>query len=221
MYKKPRNNAGNKGQGMQYYKASISGTEPIIHHSGVGVDPRLPANIKIAEILNIKPANRTKAHDKKLIELEIDKSIWWEHAKDGTPIRPTVPEPAIRAVIEAAARKTKEGGLVREGLIVESTTFTYDEAKYGKGTKLKYAELEFRVPVMVQRSSRIMRTRAMFDLPWSVEFVVEVDPDLVDTHKLRNWLSLGGRRLGLGDWRPEKSGRYGRFELSYIKEHNE
>ena len=68
--------------------------------------------------------------------------------------------------------------------------------------------------VVVQRS-RVLRVRPKFD-DWSATFSVEYDEELVDRSKLERWIDIGGRRIGLGDWRPEKSGRYGRFELVSI-----
>ena len=38
---------------------------------------------------------------------------------------------------------------------------------------------------------------------------VEADDELVDQEQLVTWLDISGRRLGLGDWRPQKSGQYG------------
>ena len=69
--------------------------------------------------------------------------------------------------------------------------------------------------LVVQRS-RILRTRAKFD-EWGVRFIVEVDQELVDKAQLSAWLDIAGRRIGLGDWRPEKSGHYGRFQLEAIE----
>ena len=70
-------------------------------------------------------------------------------------------------------------------------------------------------PVVVGRQ-RILRTRAKFDCPWSVIGVVDVDQELVDRDQLTTWLATGGRRVGLGDWRPEKSGHYGRFDVEKV-----
>ena len=61
--------------------------------------------------------------------------------------------------------------------------------------------------------TRILRTRAKFDCPWSVAGVADVDEELVDLDKLQRWLAVGGRRVGLGDWRPQTSGHYGRFDV--------
>ena len=69
---------------------------------------------------------------------------------------------------------------------------------------------------MVVSGKRIPRTRAKFDCPWSVVGVADVDPELVDRVKLTAWLALGGRRIGLRDWRPEKNGRFGRFDVEQV-----
>ena len=62
------------------------------------------------------------------------------------------------------------------------------------------------------------RARAKFDCPWSVVALADVDPELVDRAQLTSWLALGGRRIGLGDWRPEKSGVFGRFDVEDVTE---
>lgn len=51
---------------------------------------------------------------------------------------------------------------------------------------------------------------------WEARFRIEVDDELVDQEQLEAWLDIGSRRIGLGDWRPEKSGHYGRFEVLSI-----
>ena len=70
----------------------------------------------------------------------------------------------------------------------------------------------------VVERKRILRTRARFDCPWSVVGVADVDPELVDSDRLTAWLATGGRRVGLGDWRPQTSGHYGRFNVEKVIE---
>ena len=63
------------------------------------------------------------------------------------------------------------------------------------------------------------RTRARFDCPWLVVGVADVDEELVDKTQLTAWLAVGGRRIGLGDWRPEKQGGvFGRFDVDDVIE---
>ena len=195
------------------YQVESKGLAPIIMHSGAGIDPEHPANREIARITSKKASARVATEHARIRTLEVIKALW---IADGQPI---IPASAIRAAIETAARKTKEGPLVREGLLITNTAFTWDTERYGDGSDLdKLATaVEYTVPVVIQRS-RLLRTRAKFDPPWGVSFTVDADEELIDKTRLAGWVELAGRRIGLGDWRPEKSGECGRFETVSIKE---
>ena len=188
------------------YRCTLTGVAPIILHNGAaGLDTRSPAKLEISAITKKRGSNRTEADDIRLIELECQNSLYLDD--DG---RPTIPASAVRACIEKGARKGKQGGQVREGLIVESVdSFTYDVARYGSTVEELGKRAQFTVPVVVQRA-RILRTRAKFD-EWTVVCTVDADDELVDRAQLTAWLDVAGRRIGLCDWRPEKSGQYGRF----------
>ena len=101
--------------------------------------------------------------------------------------------------------------------MVLSTDFGYDTEKYGTGIEELGRTTQYTVPVVVQRS-RILRTRAKFDKPWSCTFEVDVDDEQIDKSQLLEWLDIAGRQIGLGDWRPEKSGMFGRFNEPDIEE---
>lgn len=196
------------------YEITIKGTQPIIQNNGAaGLDTRSPAKIEIAEINSKKGKNRTVTDDERLRELECQISLYFDAGG-----APTIPEAAIRTCIETDARKMKQGSQVREGLIVtEVVSFDYDRERYGTTVDELVKSTQFTVPVKMGQV-RVNRTRAKFD-DWSVTFRVDIDPELVDKDQLDLWLDIAGRRIGLGDWRPEKSGTYGRFETVNIKEH--
>ena len=119
---------------------------------------------------------------------------------------------------EASARKGRQGPLVREGLMIERVSFRYDVERYGEALEEVVKTAQFTAPVVVN-GKRIARTRVRFDCPWSVVGVADVDEELVDREKLTAWLALGGRRIGLGDWRPEKQGGvFGRFDVEEVAE---
>ena len=192
------------------YRITIEGVSPIIQHNGAaGLDTRSPTKLEIAEITRKRGSNRTVADDERVAELECQVSLWLDESG-----APTIPEGAIRACIEQAARKLKQGPQVREGMIVTETAFTYDTDRYGSTVEEVGKSAQFTVPVVVQRQ-RILRTRAKFD-DWSCTFVVDTDPELVDGTQLEAWLDIAGRRIGLGDWRPQKSGQYGRFKVVQV-----
>ena len=194
------------------YEVKIKGIRPIIQHNGAaGLDTRSPANIEKAEIARKRSSNRTITDDERLRELECQISLYLDASG-----APTIPEAAIRACIETGARKLKQGPQVREGLIVtEIVSFDYDRERYGVTADELGKTAQFTVPVKVGQS-RIERTRAKFD-EWALTFRLDADDELVDQEQLASWLDIAGRRIGLGDWRPEKSGTYGRFETVSIQ----
>ena len=190
------------------YRIVIRGLSPIIQHNGAaGLDTRSATNLEIAEISRKKGSNRTEADDARLRQLECLKSLYVDQKG-----KVTIPEAALRAAIETGARKLKQGPQVREGLIVERVE-SFDCGLEGTLDEIA-SQSAFTVPVVVQRA-RLLRTRAKFD-EWSITFTVEVDDELVDHTQLSAWLDIAGRRIGLGDWRPEKSGHYGRFETESL-----
>ena len=196
-----------------YYEAKLRGDSPVIHHSAAGLDSTTPIAREIQEIAKKRGTNRTIADELRLKELECKRGLWTV----GDDEIPTIPVSAIRACIETSARKLKQGALVREGLIVTDTSFHYDVNRYGKTLDEIAVKAQFTVPVVVQRN-RILRTRARFETPWSVTAKIMLDEELADRDMLENWLAIGGSRIGLGDWRPEKSGMHGRFSVESVTE---
>lgn len=196
---------------LRYYRICLQGVRPLImHNSMAGLDKRSAANQEKSTLTKKQGRSRTQRDEERLQELECQTSLWldWQGA-------PTIPPAALRACLETAARKLKEGPLVREGVIIEDVErFIYD-TNLGTSVEELGKTVQFTTNVVIQRN-RILRTRAKFD-EWGVTFVVEADDEIVDEVQLRRWLEIGGRRIGLGDWRPEKSGDFGRFQVESIQ----
>ena len=187
-------------------RIEITGTSALIQHSALGIDTSHPLNLEKANLTRKKGSNRTAEDDRRIREIETELAFWLN--RSGQPI---VPAAAMRSCMEIGARKVRQGPQVREGLIVlNDGLLQYDKERYGTTLAELVNRTQFTTSVVVQRS-RLLRTRPMFDLPWSAEFNIEYDTELVDKTQLENWLDIAGRRIGLGDWRPEKSGLYGRF----------
>ena len=193
------------------YRIRIQGTSPVICDNGAaGLDTRSAANIEKAQITKKRGSNRTVADDVRLRELECFVSLYLDEGGAAT-----FPAAAFRTNIESAARKLRQGAQVREGLIVEEVEeFDYDRS-LGTSPDELARNVQFTVGVGVGRA-RVLRTRARFDA-WAATIRVDVDPELVDREQLLTWLDIGGRRLGVGNWRPEKSGQFGRFKVENIQ----
>jgi hypothetical protein len=53
---------------------------------------------------------------------------------------------------------------------------------------------------------------------WKAEFTLHVNNDSITDETLIDLLTVGGSNYGIGAYRPQKSGPYGRFKLSSFKE---
>ena len=66
----------------------------------------------------------------------------------------------------------------------------------------------------VVNKKRINRTRAMFPVGWMMNWTISVYSPLLKPEIVRDLLDRAGYEVGIGDWRPAKSGKFGQFELS-------
>ena len=60
------------------------------------------------------------------------------------------------------------------------------------------------------------RGRAIVATPWGLEAHLFAAEGLIAREWLREWLEFAGQRIGLGDWRPERSGSHGRFRVAAL-----
>ena len=188
---------------------TLKGISPVVMHSAQrAFDTTSSWAKEKAEIIRKKDSNRTPADTERLREIETDFSIYWD--ENGLP---TWPAMNIRAAIETAARKLRQGPLVREGVIVkpDSIVFTWPEEQGTTRDEIcKLAQFTVNVRVMKRLTER---TRAKFNTPWTLTFTVDHDESIASAGQVHEWLDICGRRVGFGDWRPEKSGAYGTFEV--------
>lgn len=67
-------------------------------------------------------------------------------------------------------------------------------------------------PVVVQRA-RIVRIRPAFSTGWELDFSIEVIDDEISSTLLQDVLTLAGKTVGIGDFRP----KFGRFSVIGFK----
>ena len=76
--------------------------------------------------------------------------------------------------------------------------------------KLSDFEVDSRPVVIPATRGRVMRHRPRLDA-WGLTFSVEIDDELLPPDFVQQLMVEGGRRLGIGDFRPERGGPFGRF----------
>jgi hypothetical protein len=80
------------------------------------------------------------------------------------------------------------------------------------GEPLTNFEVDSRPVVIPATKGRIMRHRPRFN-DWHCEFSIEIDLELIEPGLVHQFIVEGGSKNGLGDFRPQKGGSFGRFSL--------
>jgi len=76
--------------------------------------------------------------------------------------------------------------------------------------------MDTRSVVVPATGGRILRYRPRVD-QWKLSALIEWDPTLISEKEMRSCIECAGLRAGLLDFRPEKGGPYGRFEIETWK----
>lgn len=81
----------------------------------------------------------------------------------------------------------------------------------------KVFEVDSRSVVIPSTGGRIMKHRARLD-KWSMTFELEVDTTMFPVGFARLLVDDAGKRIGLGDFRPDRKGPFGKFNVTKWKE---
>lgn len=177
------------------YTVRIIGKSPLISHAWAE---------KAKQMMRDKHAGKkSKNRDVRDPEQEGKEAAYY--TKDGDYGFPAL---AIKAAMITAAHK--DIGL--EKTLVKKALFIHPPAA-NPILKLEGPEPEIREDnVRVGQGSADLRYRPYFD-EWAITMSWEVDADLLTLQDFITLLDRAGFGVGVGEWRPEKGGEYGRFEL--------
>jgi len=82
----------------------------------------------------------------------------------------------------------------------------------GDGQPAKDFEVDSRPVVIPSTKGRIMRHRPRFD-QWSASFTIRINEMILPVDFVQRLLTEGGEQIGIGDFRPEKGGPFGTFNV--------
>jgi hypothetical protein len=191
----------------------LESTRPLIMHRGNLADSFDPWARRIKEI-----SSKRKKTDEDAAELqkrEFLGSMYYD-----PEIGIYIPSENVRACIVEGARVSKLGVQAETGIEViaygkneAAIPFEYEGPKdpeklWNSRKKDGSSDFIFTRGVRVSQA-RIMRTRPRFS-KWAVDFILEIDTELLNPDQAIQAMVHAGSRKGLGDWRP----RYGRFTVT-------
>lgn len=180
---------------MATYKVRIRGTAPYIQH-------RYPMPDEEQKFVN---ECKAKGLDpKKTSNIE---ASWYRNE-----VGAYIPSEHIKQSIAGAGKGEKVGGK--------------GNATWNNILKVAVAVLPAEVPFAPARiayddvhkayvkvgMARVLRERPCFRKGWEAEFTLEAESTDIDEANLKRFVTKAGRR-GIGDYRPEKGGSFGTFEL--------
>lgn len=191
---------------MQKFTLELTGTAPLLMHNSRLAD-KLDPITKLKAAVSAKK-RKTEEDDLELSRLEFLGGLY--HDEDAGPYLPG--DNIFKALVEAA-RKTKQGKQVEQGLLITTdvNALAYDGPRDTRGLWEDRANFEFRKTVK-QMQARIVRVRPIFR-HWSTVIEGAYDEAVLDFSDVENFAHTAGAYIGVGDWRP----RYGRFEASIKK----
>ena len=133
---------------------------------------------------------------------------------DGTIYQPSVHFISTMKKAGAKYQIPGQGKLTYKNLIGSGAVLVTPDAIPHKNQQY---EIDVRPVVVPSTKGRVARKRPVFK-NWSLKFNIEFDSDEISAETIKEILEYAGTRVGIGDYRPEKGGPFGRFMVTSFKE---
>lgn len=190
---------------IEQLRVRITGVQPLIMHCNRGVNPRLP-EVQESKAITKKGTRKTEEDLDRMARIE-----WGLGLYHDPRVGPYLPGSMILAALRDGAKKTKQGKLVVEAVLIEESLVKLEysgprdvDGLYEDG---RFFDLR---PVRVQQST-VNRARPIF-AAWAAEFTLTYDAESINEYDLIRIVETTGRRIGIGDYRPT----YGRFTMEVV-----
>ena len=124
-----------------------------------------------------------------------------------------MPQPNLFSCIVAAGTFYKSGRsklTTQRGSLLPGCMF-FDELYYALKSKDGWS-VDTRPVRIPATGGRILRHRPIFH-DWSIDFELMIDSDELALGLAREVVDAAGRKIGLGDFRPQTKGPFGRFRV--------
>jgi hypothetical protein len=121
-----------------------------------------------------------------------------------------------RAMIGAGSYYKQRGSRKSLMYLVPAAVFVMTDAitlTDNEGHQVKDFEVDARPVTIPATKGRIMRFRPKIEI-WHARIPMEIDTDIIPVEQAHQLLEDAGRRQGVGDFRPEKRGPFGRFMIT-------
>lgn len=190
---------------MDTLKVKITGASPLLMHNERGANPLHPLVVQHKAITGKRKKTEDDHH-------QIMQSEWTLALYHDPDVGLFIPGVNLKSSIVGGARLNKLGKHIQRSVLVEETQLPI---KYTGPKDLAelFADRRFvDVRGVVVMGKRLMRCRPIFR-EWQVEATLLFDQAQISESDLLLCLDNASRLIGMGDYRPEKGGPFGRFSV--------
>lgn len=191
---------------MLNLKVRLTGKTPLLMHSDRGANPLNPDVKKLKEITSKK--KKTDEDHENIAEMEWYLALYFDEE-----LGPYIPSMNIRASLVGGAKFNRLGAGVQRSLLVttERTALEYKGPRSGPAMYASGNFIDTRSVVI--GGKRVMRNRPVFN-NWSLLFEMLYDENQLEERDLMLAFENAGKMIGIGDFRPQKGGLFGRYEVA-------
>lgn len=193
---------------MKQITLKFIGTSPLLQACDRLADPLDPATIRHKELTSKR--KKTEEDHALIARSQWQGLLYWD---DELGIY--MPTQNIRASIIGGAKLNKLGMQIKRGTIMMEAKVPLD---YGKKLTIdqlwEQGYIDRRSVVVSQ--ARVMAYRPKF-AKWSLQATLTYDESTLDENQIIQSAENAGRFIGIGGFRPEKGGTFGRFDVEKVK----
>lgn len=189
---------------MINFTIECTGTSPLLMHNGRLADPLDP----LAKAVGRLTKKRTKTDDdyRELGRCEYLGGLYLD-----PDVGPYIPGDNITRCLLDAAKITRQGTALTRAMLI---TTSVNPLVYGgpRDAEQLWDDPNFQhVAMAVVGGRKVRRTRPCFR-QWAVQAEGVLDTAQLELADLAAIADTAGQMIGLGDWRPGRSGTFGRFQ---------
>jgi len=128
--------------------------------------------------------------------------------------KPMIPQPNLLRCLVEGGRFHKSGKTqittAKSSILYSCLDIEGIEVEINHKDRWRVDTRPVRIP---STGGRILAHRPMFD-DWSLTFIAEIDTTILGQKLFRAIVDDSGKRIGLGDFRPQTKGPFGRFKVT-------
>jgi hypothetical protein len=202
---------------LRRFKITLKGDRLLMHNGRLAL-PTDPHSRALTEAVKANKASQTDASFDELARAEFMGSLYY---LDG--VGPCWPSDNLHTALKkAGAKRKKTGGRgTLKNAVASAITFDkemipldykgFDQHPAPRDAEKLWEDPHYRLikPARIG-SAKVPRCRPIFR-DWRFEATGTLDTEILDFADFRAVVIVAGQIIGVGDWRPERGGSYGKF----------